>query len=242
MQGVAGAFEQRIFKGTRLHETIEHLKKAVCLFSVPMLGSQTPSDSDLFHIAYARHLIDWLLSELQDGEALRNQTLASMPEALAAYEWLADKTKDWQHHYNIAEELAVLSAPAVNATLPRVAPARAVQSLVRAIELNPRLADFNADTKFDGIEEPLSKVPALQHVLQILKDQSPEWLKRHLNVYRRHADLYKEDVTNGIKAMRKDLKSKTLERAIVLVMKAMLFFIGSSFWLVISALAKPIFR
>src|SRR5262245_44561973 len=108
------------------------------------------TDSDEFHIALAQHMIDWLLSELPESESLRKQTLESMRDlgALRAYEWLASKIDDWQHQYNVVEIHGKLSAPALSGMAPSIPPRAAINSLTRAIELNPRLADFDADTKF----------------------------------------------------------------------------------------------
>jgi hypothetical protein len=218
MQGVAAALKQRALKtgGAGVHQGIEHLQKAIRLFSSRRSGSEALSDCDRFHIAYALQLLDWLISELPDNKELREKTLLSMRDlgALQAYEWLCARTHDWQHRYNLAEMWGVVSNALLRHSPTNGATSACVNSLTRSIELNPRLADFDAETKFDGVDEPLSKAAALQRAIQLLKREKGEWLAKYVTVYRRHFELYKKDVTKGIKDMLSDLKSAKAEPAL----------------------------
>jgi hypothetical protein len=149
MLGAAVAVEQRAL-GTsvaRIKEGIEHLKKAIGLFGGPRSDKKELSNSDKFHMAHAQHLVDWLLSELPDGEVQRKDTLQAMRDmgALSAYEWLASTNGDWQHQYNVTEIRGELSAPNSGIQNPESIKS-AVKALYDAIALNPRLADFDAVT------------------------------------------------------------------------------------------------
>src|SRR5262249_27709347 len=146
-----------------------------------------------------------------------------------------------------------LSASTVDGAPRSVSPQATKKALISAIRLNPRLADFEADTKFDGVDEPLSQAPALRHVLPTLMQEKGPWLEKYVKVYRRHAKLYEKDVTKGIKEMLRDLKSMEkkatkrqdtntiVERGATLIMSALLALVASSFLLDCLALAKPIF-
>jgi hypothetical protein len=152
---------------------------------------------------------------------------------------------DWQHQYNVTEIHGELSAPALSGIAPSVPPRAGIDSLIRAIELNPRLADFDAETKFDGVDDPLSRAPALRHILPAIRRERGEWLDERAKVYWRHANLYKKDVAKGIKAMLKDLKSveksTALKRGVAVIAVAVFALATSSFLLDCLVAAKPIF-
>jgi len=239
MLGIAVAVEQRVLKTgpTRMKQGLKHLTDAIRLFGTLKPGERALSDSDDFHLALALQTADWLLSELPDSEATRKKTLQAFQErgAVRAYAWVASKVHNWTHQYNLTEIYGELDDKA------------AVESLIRAIELNPRLADFELETTFDGVDEPLSKAPALRNVLPVIKRTHKSWLDERVAVYRRHAKLYEQDITKGVKAMLKDLKSaeaakaNALQRSLAAITLAIITLATSSFVLDAIATAKPIF-
>lgn len=251
MLGIAAAVEQRTLKTGQAsaEKGIQHLEEAIRLFGSLKTGERALSNSDEFHMACALHMMDWLVSELPDGEKIRKQKLELMRElgALRAYEWLANQINDWLHQYNISEIHGELSLSAGIQTVPVVAPRAAIVSLMRAIELNPRLGDFDADTKFDTIDEPLSKAPALRHILPIIRAEHKKWLQARVKAYRNHAELYKKDTAKAIKAMLKDLeeaqapKLAAIKYAIAIITVAIITLATSSFVLDGLAYAKPSF-
>jgi len=239
MLGIAVAVEQRVLKTgpTRMKQGLKHLTDAIRLFGTLKPGERALSDSDDFHLALALQTADWLLSELPDSEATRKKTLQAFQErgAVRAYAWVASKVHNWTHQYNLTEIYGELDDKA------------AVESLIRAIELNPRLADFELETTFDGVDEPLSKAPALRNVLPVIKRTHKSWLDERVAAYRRHAKLYEQDITKGVKAMLKDLKSaeaakaNALQRSLAAITLAIITLAASSFVLDAIATAKPIF-
>ncbi|MCK1538676.1 MULTISPECIES: hypothetical protein [unclassified Bradyrhizobium] len=110
--------------------------------------------------------------------------------------------------------------------------------------MNPRLADFDAITNFDGVDEPLSEAPALRRILPTLRDEQKEFLAACRDVYRRHAELCAKDVAKGIAAMLKDLheaKMPPLQYALAVVGAAVAALVVPSFVLDCVLLTKPIF-
>jgi hypothetical protein len=246
MLGLAVAVEQRTLKTgpDRVKAGIAHIENAIRLFGTLKPGADALSASDRFHIACALHIMDWLFSELPgpESESLRTANLPRMERlgAIRAYEWLVQRTQEWQHQYNIAEIHGELSL----ATSEPESARRGADALLRAIALNPRLADFDAETKFDGVDEPLSKAPALRQILPMLRDEQDEFLAECREVYRRNAELYRKDSAKGIKVMLKDLqnmKTPALQYAIAVVGGAIIALTTSSFVLDCVLLAKPIF-
>jgi hypothetical protein len=242
MLGAAVAVEQRAL-GTsvaRIKEGIEHLKKAIGLFGGPRSDKKELSNSDKFHMAHAQHLVDWLLSELPDGEVQRKDTLQAMRDmgALSAYEWLASTNGDWQHQYNVTEIRGELSAPNSGIQNPESIKS-AVKALYDAIALNPRLADFDAVTTSDGVDEPLSQAPALRHILPVIRREHSAWLDERIAVYRRHAEKYENDPAREIRAMLKELKKPV--PALVALAGALVAISAFSFLFDAAAVAKPIF-
>jgi hypothetical protein len=242
MLGVTVAVEQRVLQTglERIKEGIEHLKISIGLFGKPKTDAGGISGSDKFHMAHAQHMIDWLLSELPDAEAQRKDTLCAMRDmgALSAYEWLASTNGDWQHQYNVAEIRGELSAP--NSGIQNSESIKsAVKALYDAIALNPRLADFDAVTHSDGVDEPLSQAPALRHVLPVIRREHAAWLEERVAVYRRHASKYEDDPGKEIRAMLKDLKKPVPVLAVLA--GALLALSAYSFLFDVAAAAKPIF-
>lgn len=246
MLGLAAAVEQRTLKTgpDRVKEGVANLESAIRLFGTLKPGADALSASDKFHMAVALHLMDWLFSELPsaEGESLRKANLPLMDRlgALNAYEWQVQRTQDWQHQYNIAEIHGELSLAFPESESAR----RSADALMRAMRMNPRLADFDAETRFDGVDEPLSKAPALRRILPMLRDEQAEFLADCLSVYRCHAELYAKDPTKGITAMLKDLhkmKAPALQYAIAVVGGAVAGLTMSSFVLDCLLYAKPIF-
>jgi hypothetical protein len=245
MMGLAAAVEQRTLKTGphRVKEGIANLESAIRFFGTLKPGADALSASDKFHMAVALHLMDWLFSELpSEGESLRKANLPLMDRlgALNAYEWQVQRTQDWQHQYNIAEIHGELSLAYPHGESAR----RGADALMRAIRMNPRLADFDAETKFDGVDEPLSKAPALQRILPMLRDEQAEFLADCLKVYRRHAGLYAKDAAKGITAMLQNLeemKAPALLYALTVVGGAVAALMMSSFVIDCVLYAKPIF-
>jgi hypothetical protein len=247
MQGVAIAVERRTL-GTsddKVEKGLVHLEKAISLFRVLKPQDTSLSNSDQFHIASAVHLSDWLLSELDHG-ALRIRSLKELNKlgAIKAYAWLAKVTGNWVYAYNVAEIYGELGNEAV------AEDAAAEDAMIEAIRLNPRLACFELETKFDGVDEPLSKAPALRQVLPKLSKKYGTWLNERAASYRRNERIYQKDVTKGIKVMLKEVGEKTpanwRQRIVKALPLTMGFAIGAA--LLINTLAatfafaaKPIF-
>jgi hypothetical protein len=238
MRGIAIGVEHRTLgvAPERIKEGLNQLQIAIRGYRSLRPRESSLTESDKFHIACAVHMAGWLLSELKD-ESFRKRTLDELNAmgAIDAYAWLAEKSENWVHIYNVAENYGEIGD-------------RAAQTfLLKAIELNPRLADFDLETKFDGVDEPLSKAPALLQVLPEISRNKKGWLEERKAAYRRNAEIYQEDVTKGIKAMLKDLK--TMEAAKV----AMKYKIATAGLVIVvltasdlllqvaAALAKPIF-
>ena len=247
MQGMAIAVERRTL-GTsdeKVKKGLVHLEKAISLFRTLKPQETSLSNSDQFHIACAVHLSDWLLSELDDG-AFRIRTLRRLNDlgAIKAYAWLASVTHNWIYAYNVAEIYGELSNEAAAEGVA------AEDASIEAIRLNPRLACFELDTKFDGVDEPLSSAPALRQVLPKLSKKYGTWLNERAASYRRNETIYEKDPSKGIKAMLKEVGLKPpanwkqhLAKALSLTM---FFAIGAA--LLINAIvataafaAKPIF-
>lgn len=243
MLGMIAVLEQRTIKsGPKVvAEGIEHFDVAIRALSTPKNGSRTLSPSDEFLIALSLKRMDWLFSELPDSAAQRRKTLTAHRDlgTLTFYEWLADATGNWWDRYNIAEIYGVTTIPDGDSQVP---PTAAMTALKRAIEMNPRLSVFGEATGFDGVEEPLNQAPALRHVLPALEQKEGKWLANYRKVYRQHADLYKTDVKEGVKAMRTSLlKMKNVKSVLTVIAGAVSALAASSFVLDTVALAKPIF-
>jgi hypothetical protein len=238
MLGIAVGVEQRTLGTTqaRLREGLQHLRTAVSLFRTLKPKESALSNSDKFHTACAVHMADWLLSELKDEES-RKRTLKELAAsgAIGAYAWLAETTRNWVYTYGVAEIYGELGDPDVS------------KLLRQAIELNPRLANFALETGFDGVDEPLDKAPALQQAISNIAQNHKSWLEQRIEAYKRNADLYKEDVAKGIKAMLDDLKATkpakkvAMKRAIAVAIVAIAALMASDIFLHAAAFAKPIF-
>jgi hypothetical protein len=111
------------------------------------------------------------------------------------------------------------------------------------------MADFDLETKFDGVDEPLSKAPALQRVLPEIRRTRKEWLELRAASFKQHATLYRQDVNKGIRAMRKTVKAaerekekgKMKRRAVAVVLALSTAGIYAFLLDLAAAIAKPIF-
>jgi hypothetical protein len=203
MRGIAIGVEQRTIRKNpeKVKDGLEELKKAIRLFRELRPRENALSVSDKFHIALAVHMSDWLLSELND-ESFRHKTLSELNTlgAIYAFAWLAELTENWIYVYNVAETYGTIRDVAVK------------RLLIKAIDLNPRLADFDLETKFDGVDEPLSNAPALQQVLPEIRRTRKDWLGLRVAAFKQHEKIYRQDVNKGIRAMRKTVKSAEREK------------------------------
>jgi hypothetical protein len=228
-----GADDKRIEKG------LKHLEAAITQFRTLKPDQTALSTSDHFHIASAVHMTDWLLSELSaaDAQERRQSTLKRLAQlgAIKSYTWLANVTGNWVYAYNVAEIYGRLGHPDLE------------QATLQAIKLNPRLADFDASTEFDGVDEPLRNAPALKDVLPKLSEKYGDWLKERAAAYHQHLSTYREDVTKGLKAMLKQVGRKlpsglTMQRITKVFSLLTGFAVGLYVYLdAIAAIAKPIF-
>jgi hypothetical protein len=238
MLGIAVGVEQRIIGTTpeRIREGLAHLRMAIIGFRALKPTENSLSNSDMFHTASAVHMADWLLSELND-EDFRKRTLEELNAlgAIGAYSWLAQTTNNWVYAYNVAEIYG------------KIGDREAPKFLLKAIELNPRLADFELETGFDGIDEPLDEASALQNVLPEVVRTNRSWLEQRIVAYRRHADLYQQDVAKGTKAMLNEIKQAELakkflpKRSIAVVFLAIASMATTDLMLLAGAVAKPVF-
>ena len=194
MLGIAAAVERKTLGESkeRAREGVAHLTEAVRLFRQLRPGQHELSTSDKFHMALALHMADWLLTEFADDEG-RRETLTEFSNlsAVSAFDWVADQTESWVFQYNMTE---------IYGALKRVQDGK--KALVKAIELNPRLASFDIKTTTDGLdEESLSEAPALRGILAVITQEKKEWLAIRKAAYERHADEYEKNTAKGIKAM-----------------------------------------
>jgi hypothetical protein len=239
MRGIAIGVERRTLSSNidNVRHGLDELKTAILGFRELRPRETSLSESDKFHIALAVHMSDWLLSELNDEE-FRKQELSALNKlgAIDSFAWLAELTNNWIYVYNVAESYGEIGDIAAGKKM-----------LIKAIELNPRLADFDVETKFDGVDEPLSEAPALQRIIPEIKRTRKQWLDVRVAAFKEHAELYGQDVNKGIKAMRKTVKDAErekgqLKRRVVALALAVSATVASPFLLdLAAAIAKPIF-
>jgi hypothetical protein len=221
MLGIAAAVERKTLGAShaRAREGVAHLTEAVRLFRELPPRQHALSTSDKFHMALALHMIDWLLTEYASEEDRRKklEELATL-SALSAFEWVADQTDSWVFTYNVTE---------IYGAIKRVQDGK--RSLIKGIKLNPRLAAFDAETKSDGLDEPLSAAPALRDILTAITQEKSEWLSMRKAAYQQHAEEYERSPTKAIKAMSTSvngmdsaLKGSKLKRSVGLLCVALL--------------------